>query len=125
MGDSGSLTLGFIISILSVYSINKNFLAPVTILLITAVPILDTLIVMSRRIMNGQNPFSADRTLYSPYDFKTANKDVKKTVKILILLQVLFTYIGLGFKVRDDSLILFMFMILFVLFYKMLTPKKK
>ena len=124
MGDSGSLSLGFIIAVLSVYSIKQNFLAPVTILLIAAIPILDTLIVMTRRISNGINPFSADKTHIHHIILRQQSKDVKKTVKILILLQVLFTYIGLGFKVRDDLLILVMFLFMFVLFYKMLTLKK-
>lgn len=125
MGDSGSLTLGFIIAILSVYSIKMNFLSPVTILLLTAVPILDTLIVMTRRVVNGINPFIADKTHIHHIIFKQQNKDVEKAVKILILLQILFTYIGLGFKVRDDLLVLIAFLIIFVLFYKMLTVKNK
>ena len=54
MGDTGSLTLGFVIVVLSIHSINQNYVSAVSILLLTAVPILDTLIVMTRRISQNK-----------------------------------------------------------------------
>lgn len=125
MGDNGSLTLGFIIVILSIHSINKEYITPVTILLLTAVPILDTLIVMVRRLLNRQNPFKPDKTHIHHIILKQHYNNVPKTTIILILLQTVFTYIGLGFKARDDLMILTIFIMLFILFYIMLTVKKK
>lgn len=124
MGDSGSLTLGFVIAVLSIHSVEKVYITPVTILLLTAVPILDTLVVMLRRIRHGQNPFQPDKTHIHHIILKQHYNNVAKTTKILILLQVVFTYIGLGFKVRDDFVILTIFILLYVLFYSMLTPKR-
>lgn len=124
MGDSGSLTIGFVIVVLSIHSIKMNYIAPVTILLLTAVPILDTLIVMIRRMRNGNNPFHPDKSHIHHIILKQHFNNVAKTTKILILLQIVFTYIGLGFKVRDDLLILIIFSLLFILFYNLLTPKK-
>ena len=51
MGDAGSLTLGFVILILSIHSTNQHYVSAVSILLLTAAPILDTLIVMTRRVV--------------------------------------------------------------------------
>lgn len=115
MGDSGSLTLGFVIAVLSIHSVEKDYITPTTVLLLTAVPILDTLVVMLRRIRNGQNPFKADKTHIHHIILKQHYQNVAKTSKLLILLQAVFTYIGLGFKVRDDLIILTIFIMLFIL----------
>jgi len=124
MGDSGSLTLGFVIALLSIHAIKQGYITPATVLLLTAVPILDTLVVMFRRIRRGQNPFQPDKTHMHHILLKQHYNNVAKTTKILILLQIVFTYIGLGFKVRDDFIILTIFILLYVLFYSMLTPKR-
>ncbi|ARU49442.1 putative undecaprenyl-phosphate N-acetylglucosaminyl 1-phosphate transferase [Sulfurospirillum diekertiae] len=124
MGDSGSLTLGFIIVILSVYSIKQSYITAVSVLLLAAIPILDTLIVMVRRIVNKQNPFKADQTHMHHIVLKQQNRHVVQTVMLIGIWQILFTYIGLGFKVRDDSYILVLFILCFVFFYFSLTPKK-
>lgn len=124
MGDSGSLTLGFIIVILSVYAIKQNYVTAVSVLLLTAIPILDTLIVMVRRIANKQSPFKADQTHIHHIVLKQQNKHVVRTVILMGIWQMLFTYIGLGFKVRDDLYIFILFMLCFVFVYFSLTPKK-
>ncbi|MGJ0302829.1 undecaprenyl/decaprenyl-phosphate alpha-N-acetylglucosaminyl 1-phosphate transferase [Aliarcobacter cryaerophilus] len=125
MGDTGSLTLGFVIVVLSIHSINQNYVSAVSILLLTAVPILDTLIVMTRRIIQKQNPFCPDKTHIHHIILRQQSNNVKRTTKILILLQMVFTYIGLGFKVRDDIYILVVFIMLFILFYLILSTNKK
>jgi UDP-GlcNAc:undecaprenyl-phosphate GlcNAc-1-phosphate transferase len=124
MGDSGSLTLGFVIVVLAIHAVSENYITPVSILLLTAVPILDTLIVMLRRIVKGKNPFSPDKTHLHHIVLKQQLKNVPKTTKVLILMQAIFTYIGLGFKVRDDIVILGVFAMLFTLFYVMFTVKR-
>ena len=125
MGDSGSLTIGFLIVILAVYAISIGRMTPASVLLIAAVPILDTLIVMIRRLRKGLNPFSPDKTHIHHLLLRQQRKDIKRTVLLLGGIQLLFTYIGLGFKVRDDIIILIMFFILFFVFYFLLTPKIK
>lgn len=123
MGDTGSLSLGFVIVVLSIYSINSRYISAVSVLLLAAVPILDTLIVMFRRISQKKNPFKADKTHIHHVILFQQNKNVRKTSLILILLQLIFVYIGLGFKVRDDIYILGVFIMLFILFYLLLTTK--
>ena len=61
MGDNGSLTLGLVISIVSIHAVNQHYITLVTTILLTALPILDTFIVMTRRIVSGKSPFMADK----------------------------------------------------------------
>ncbi len=65
MGDTGSLTLGFVIAALILYLCNSTSdvsIQPITIGLIIALPITDTVIVMMTRVIQGKSPVSADRT---------------------------------------------------------------
>jgi len=70
MGDTGSLVLGFTISVLCIRLLQVNTFAshpvlpnaPVFILGITLVPVFDTLRVFFTRTWKGGSPFQADRT---------------------------------------------------------------
>ncbi|MFW6307516.1 MAG: glycosyltransferase family 4 protein [Campylobacterales bacterium] len=125
MGDSGSLSIGFVIAVISIYSIKQEYITAISVLLLAAIPILDTLIVMVRRIISGQNPFSPDRTHIHHIILKQQHNDIRKTVFILALMQMFFSYIGLGFKARDDMIILVLYILVFVVFYMLLTPRYK
>ena len=65
MGDAGSTLIGFLIGwsiiFLSHPQAGAGRLAPVDVLWCVAVPVLDTLGVMYRRMRQGRSPFSADR----------------------------------------------------------------
>jgi len=64
MGDSGSLFLGYCMAFFSVMLLNKSGVAvsPVAPLMILGVPILDTLVVMGGRMLNGKSISSPDKT---------------------------------------------------------------
>ncbi|WP_222536927.1 glycosyltransferase family 4 protein [Pedobacter polysacchareus] len=70
MGDSGSLTIGFVVSTLGIYFIQSAqlktpHLTPFFIVLITAccmIPVLDSVRVYLTRIWKGKSAFSADKT---------------------------------------------------------------
>ncbi|MDQ6967582.1 MAG: MraY family glycosyltransferase [Mariprofundaceae bacterium] len=65
MGDTGSLMLGFFMACLIVYLPEFDgaiAIQPITMAIILAVPIIDTLLVMTRRILKGKSPASADKT---------------------------------------------------------------
>lgn len=69
MGDTGSLLLGFVISVLCIKLLQINTSAaqaiiphaPVFVLGIVLIPVFDTLRVFSLRIWNGKSPFSPDK----------------------------------------------------------------
>ena len=63
MGDTGSLVLGYILASLCVLSQKPDGgipIAPVSMALILALPIADTLWVMANRVLRGESPFSPD-----------------------------------------------------------------
>jgi len=64
LGDAGSLSLGFTLAWFTVDAAQSRpqLFAPVTAIWLVAIPISDTLVCMSRRLIKGQNPFRADRT---------------------------------------------------------------
>lgn len=70
MGDTGSLVLGFVISVLCIRLMQINVLvpnpivlnAPVFVLGVVLIPFFDTVRVFSLRIWKGKSPFEADRT---------------------------------------------------------------
>lgn len=64
MGDTGSQFLGFSLGVLAVWLSQKvnTAIAPELPLLIMGLPIIDTLLVMTQRILRGQSPFLPDRT---------------------------------------------------------------
>jgi UDP-GlcNAc:undecaprenyl-phosphate GlcNAc-1-phosphate transferase len=125
MGDNGSLTLGLIIAIVAIYAVNQHYVTPISTLMLAALPMLDTFIVMSRRIISKQSPFSADKLHIHHIILRQQKNDTRRTVLILGLLQFICSYIGLGFKIRDDILILGLFVMILILFYMFLNPKKR
>jgi len=63
MGDAGSTMLGFVLSwfLIHLSQGERAVMAPITAVWILALPLLDTLTVMTRRMLAGRNPFAADR----------------------------------------------------------------
>jgi UDP-GlcNAc:undecaprenyl-phosphate GlcNAc-1-phosphate transferase len=131
MGDSGSLTLGFIISVLSLLSL--KYIHPIVVIYLAALPILDTLVVMIRRIRRGKSPFSPDKTHIHHILVKFFENDVKRTVIFLVVLQIVFSSIGyiLIELIQNDLsgtipfFALVIFGMLFILFYMIFTGIKK
>jgi len=122
MGDSGSLTLGFVISILAIRA--TEYIEPTAVLFIVVLPVLDTFIVMTRRIQRGISPFTASKThmhhiLFNRY------KDVRYTVIMLLYIQIAFTIIGIQFKNSDGFLSIILFAILFFIFLSLFDERLK
>ena len=116
MGDSGSLTLGFVISILAVKSL--AYLPTVSILFITAIPIFDTLIVMIRRKLNGRSAFSADRCHIHHILRHFFAEDTRKTVLFLGVFQLIYAMTGMQLnKEMDEGYLLAQFLLNIVLIY--------
>jgi len=121
MGDSGSLTMGFIISLLSIKSL--EYIHPITIFYITALPILDTVIVFVRRIRSGHSPFEADKSHIHHILLDFFKNNVSRTVSYLFLVQLLFTFAGLSsfMATSDGAFGLFVFSIILWLSYMTFT----
>lgn len=131
MGDSGSLFLGFIIALLGILSI--KYVHPIAVLYIIAIPILDTVIVMIRRIRYGKSPFKPDKTHIHHILLKFFSKNVKKTVFFISLMQGLFSLLGIVLASNSKELgngagsfmALVGFFGITVLFYMIFTGMKR
>lgn len=66
MGDTGSLLVGYTLGVLAVSLTQPGLhgvaLPPITVFIILSIPIMDTLYVMIRRLVKGQQPFHPDAT---------------------------------------------------------------
>lgn len=110
MGDSGSLTLGFVITVLAIKSL--AYLPTVSILFITAIPIFDTLVVMIRRKRNGRSLFSADRCHLHHVLRHFFAEDTRKTILFLGVMQAIYSITGLQLdKNMDEGYLLILFIL--------------
>ena len=131
MGDSGSLFLGFIISIVAVLSL--KYIHPISVFYLTALPIIDTIVVMLRRIRKKISPFSPDKTHIHHILLGFFSKKVNTTVIFLILMQCLFSIAGLMMANSSNKLTLgsysffafIAFIFIITLFYMVLTGMKR
>jgi UDP-GlcNAc:undecaprenyl-phosphate GlcNAc-1-phosphate transferase len=92
MGDSGSLTLGFMISLLAVKSL--DYISTTSVLFITAVPLLDTISAMIRRKRNKKSMIKADKCHIHHILHTFFDQNTPKTVLVLTVIQVAYTLIG-------------------------------
>ncbi len=111
MGDSGSLVLGFVISLLGIKAI--AYIPAVTILFIAAIPIIDTTVVVVRRLKSGRSILEADRCHIHHHLKGFFGGNVRKSVILLISAQAFFTLLGLYFTgVSDGAFPLVLFLII-------------
>ncbi len=127
MGDSGSLLLGFIISILGIKSL--AYIPAVSILFLGAIPILDTLVVMIRRKRAGRSFFSADSCHMHHLFRKLFKGSTVKTVLFLVGMQSMYSLFALQLnKEMDQGLLLIIFVLNILFFYwvfeKMIAKEK-
>jgi UDP-GlcNAc:undecaprenyl-phosphate GlcNAc-1-phosphate transferase len=96
MGDAGSMLLGFLLAWFFVHLSQgpARAMAPVTALWIFALPLLDTLTVMARRLLNGSSPFKSDRE-HLHHILQRAGFSVTQTVAIMTGLAASLAAIGI------------------------------
>lgn len=120
MGDSGSLTLGFVISVLSIKAL--PYMQPTAILFIAAIPIMDTIIVMIRRKSSGHSIFAPDKLHLHHIFLSFFEGNVKKTVIFIILMQIAYSVMGLDFSdYKYQRYILLLFLLNIIIFYILLN----
>ena len=111
MGDSGSLTLGFILSVLFIKSI--NYIDAVSVLYIGALPITDTLVAMLRRKIDKRGLTQADKC-HLHHIVLNITKSVPKSVAILLTYQIFMILIGLISSSRIDSALMLIIYLLHI-----------
>ncbi len=122
MGDSGSLSLGMVIAILAIQA--TQYITPASVLFIIALPILDTFIVMIRRIQRHTSPFHADKNHMHHFLFNVKG-DIRYTVLILAMMQMVFSIIGHQVSQASDLLTLILFILLFYIYLNLFDQRLK
>lgn len=104
MGDSGSMFLGYMIAVISLLGFKNvtltSFIVPV---LILAIPILDTLFAIIRRLLKGESFAKADKEHFHHQILKMAGNQTK-TVLIIYLMQILFSLASIVYVLRNPKL---------------------
>lgn len=110
MGDAGSMFLGFALAcfLISFSQGDHRAMHPVIALWIFAVPLMDTVAVMLRRMIAGHSPFSADRK-HLHHLLLSKGLTVGQTVLVIWLLAALLAVAGVlghSYRVSDGSMLL-------------------
>jgi UDP-GlcNAc:undecaprenyl-phosphate GlcNAc-1-phosphate transferase len=122
MGDSGSLVLGFIISVVAIRA--TSYISDTAILFIAAVPIIDTIIVMTRRIQRGVSPFSPDKTHFH-HKLLNLKGSTDGSVHILLSLQIILSSIGILLRDKSDFINLMLFTVILFVFFQALDSRRE
>lgn len=116
MGDTGSMFLGFIISSIALLGFKTATITSLIIpLLLLFVPIIDTLLAMSRRLINGKGIASADSE-HLHHQLLRSTKSTKKTVLIMYVINILFAAVSIFYTLGDQKLSMIIYMVLLLLF---------
>lgn len=131
MGDSGSMFLGFIISIITLLGfksiITSSIIIPLCILI---VPILDTMCAILRRKLKGESIGTPDKSHFH-HQLLRRNFGVKGTVLIIYLITALFSLASIIWLLVDHQagyifyMILMLILIIFVFKTDILFEHKK
>ena len=131
MGDSGSMFLGFIISIITLLGfksiITSSIIIPLCILI---VPILDTMCAILRRKLKGESIGTPDKSHFH-HQLLRRNFGVKGTVLIIYLITALFSLASIIWLLVDHRsgyifyMILMLILIIFVFKTDILFEHKK
>ncbi len=117
MGDAGSLSLGFALAFMAIALTqdNNSVVRPAAALLVLTVPIVDTLIIMSKRLLHGNSPFLADR--YHLHHILTRfGLSKKESVGVILVLSMLFSGLAIAGTMNrvPDHYLFASFMLYFV-----------
>jgi UDP-GlcNAc:undecaprenyl-phosphate GlcNAc-1-phosphate transferase len=97
MGDAGSMFLGLVLAWLLIgFSQGEGrLMSPATALWIFAVPLIDTVSLMLRRMICGRSPFEADREHFH-HILRAAGFSRKQTLALVLTLALTAAAVGLG-----------------------------
>jgi UDP-GlcNAc:undecaprenyl-phosphate GlcNAc-1-phosphate transferase len=121
MGDSGSMLIGLVLaySLIHFSQDGSMIFSPVTALWIYALPLIDTVSIMLRRVIHKKSPFKPDRQ-HLHHFFQRLGYSDKKTLLILILISIVCATIGLlsdFFHVAEWKMFVLFIAVFFIYFY--------
>jgi UDP-GlcNAc:undecaprenyl-phosphate/decaprenyl-phosphate GlcNAc-1-phosphate transferase len=116
MGDTGALMIGFLLSYMAVFFINKNYQLPedceykfhgslATAICVVIIPVFDTLRVIIFRLRRGQSPFHADRN-HLHHQFINLGLSHSKSVLCIAVINITMVILAWFLRKQNDLLIL-------------------
>jgi UDP-GlcNAc:undecaprenyl-phosphate GlcNAc-1-phosphate transferase len=120
MGDCGSLMLGFLLAwaAIRVTQAEKNPLPPAAVLWFFAIPLLDTVSLMLRRMLKGKSPFHPGRDHLHHILLRVGYTD-SQVVRFIHLVAVAFSLVGyFGWRWGvSDAVLFYGFLAVFALYF--------
>ena len=120
MGDAGStfLGLGIAWALISFSKGDNSIFSPVTALWIYAVPLIDTIFVMIRRVSLGKSPFSPDRKHLHHFFIDSGRTD-RETLLIIIAFSAMMAFIGIVMELNEipERLMFLLFVMISFIYY--------
>ena len=131
MGDTGSMFLGFIISIIALLGFKNVTMTSIIIpFMIIAIPFLDTIFAIIRRTLKNESITKPDK-LHIHHQSLKMNFSYKKTVFIICLIDALFAFTSIVYVLIDRQLgyilygILLVIVIIFIIKTDVIVEHKK
>lgn len=104
MGDSGSMFLGLIIAVIALLGFKNVTMSSLIIpLLVLAIPILDTLFAILRRMLKGEKISKPDK-FHIHHQLLRRNFSQRQTVLIIYLMDLLFASASIIYVLKDATL---------------------
>jgi UDP-GlcNAc:undecaprenyl-phosphate GlcNAc-1-phosphate transferase len=94
LGDSGSLLLGYLFGMISILGVLKSTISVVMVLFIFAIPLMDMVLSVLRRLRRGKNIFYPDLE-HVHHQLVKCGLSVPKTVMVLYVLTIGFGLLGI------------------------------
>lgn len=127
LGDSGSTLLGYTVCWLAISASQgeTSFISPTLVLWIIALPLYDSICIMSRRMQRGQSPFKPDRE-HLHHILPLEGFTINTTVVVLLTFSLLLSFSSLTasfFFGLSDRLLFITYLILFAAYYWALNKR--
>lgn len=115
MGDSGSLFLGFMISVIALLGYKvTTFTSLIVPIVILAIPIFDTIFAILRRIIKGQNIGVADKEHFHHQLLKMRYSPTK-SILIIYAIDIAFAAVSIFYILGDNQIAIAIYIVLMIL----------
>lgn len=114
MGDTGSLFLGFMISVIALLGFKTATLTSLLIpILILAIPIADTLLAILRRLLKGESIGTPDKE-HLHHQLLKMKFSTRKTVLIIYGINILFAAVSILYVLGHGQIAIFLYVVLMI-----------
>jgi UDP-GlcNAc:undecaprenyl-phosphate/decaprenyl-phosphate GlcNAc-1-phosphate transferase len=123
MGDTGSLFLGYIISVIALLGFKATTLTSIIIpICILAIPIFDTVSAIIRRLLKGQNINKPDKEHFH-HQLLKMKFSPRTTILIIYFITILFSAVSIFYVLGDQKIavVIYIALMLFLIFIVMKT----